>query len=467
MPLATRASALQDLQELGLLAEPQRLAALSHPRLNELPEQPDAHATLEWLLRTEVIDTAGLLEMASRYRPGESTAARRTLVTETLTRINQASVDALLASGLITPDIHQVISESIMTDRALLTPAATMALVMEAGMLPWDEYAALRTRPASAHTADANAILAETDRLIEERNRTIKREFWAQTFPGPRWLYVLGALLLIGGVYWYNTASNAVPGCASEEARKTIDGTILLNAIRSHTKANTIFNGAGADSKLPSVRDLREVGYNKVSEIRGCSAQLTVDDETAPFGYVIKRNPDRQEGGFVLHSAEPEIIKARFGTLDAQGDFVHKAEPIGRSNLEQAFHAGTAALADDPVNRRVAAMMRNLNGQRKSAEPDEPKRNKDIEPLGACRAIKPGMGYVCPLLVEWDNPMMALLGHGGSQILRGDFTFEPNTAGATPAWRVSENFAEEMDRAKLAAPEKKPLPEDASAAPAR
>jgi hypothetical protein len=444
-----RSSALRDLQQLGLLSESQHLEADSHPRLTELADQPTPQATLEWLLRTGIVDARGVLDATRLYRrdlDAETSAARRALVADTLRQINQQSVDALLAEALITQEIHQIISASLMTDRALLTPAATMALVIEAQMLPWDEYQALQARPASQRSAAANAILAETAVLVEERHRERKREFWAQVFPGPRWLYVAGAPLLIGALFWYVTPSSALPDCASDEARKTLNGTIIASVVSNPTS----LDGGG----FPSISGLQEVGYNKVRAMRGCTGRMKLDEDTRPFAYVIERNPDRQKGGFVLSGADPDIITARFGKLGANGDFLYQAEPIGRSGLEQAFRAGAAAFNDNPASQRLGAMARNVAGQSASDTDAHPRRESDVEPLGACRAQKPGNGYTCPLLFEWHNPLMAMLGHNDRQVLRGEFTFEPNAAGTVPAWRVSSKFAEEFDRAELAADKK-------------
>ena len=455
MSLDNRTSALRALQERGLLTGEQLQQAVDHPRLAELDDNASPVATLEWLLRTHIVDAPGLLDTTSGYRTsldGGPSGTRRALVIDTLREINQDSVDALLAEALIAADVHQVISDSLMVDRALLTPAATMALVMEAQMLPWDEYNALQARPASQRSAAANAILAETALLIDARHRTIKREFWGQVFPGPRWAYILGAPLLVGAVLWYTLADSALPGCTSEDARKAIQGSILRSFVTDR---------AMLGAEYPSIRNLRDVGYNKVNDIHGCMADMTIDKESEPFAYVITRDPKQPQNGFVLRGAEPDIVTARFGKLDAKGDFLHQAAPIGRTSLGQAFHAGTAALGDDPANRRVAALMRSMAGKPASAKEDKPVRPNDVEPLGACRAVTPGASYTCPLLVEWDDPMMAMLGRGGSQLLRGDFTFEPNAAGTVPAWRVSADFAGEVQRARLGAVAEKPAHEGA------
>ena len=454
MSFDDRIGALRALQERGLLTEAQLSAAENHPRLAELADQPSPQATLAWLLRLGVVDAAGLLASTTMYRAsldGGPLGTRRALVIETLRAINQDSVDALLAEALITPDIHEVISASLMTDRALLTPAATMALVMEAGKLPWADYEALQARPASQRSAAANTILAETASLIAERNRNIKRAFWGEVFPGPRWAYIVGAPLLVGAVLWYNLADSALPGCTSDDARKAIQGSILKSFVTDHSLLGASY---------PSIRNLRAVGYNKARDIHGCLADMTIDKESEPFAYVITRDPKRPKDGFVLRGAEPEIVTARFGKLDAKGDFVHNADPIGRPSLEQAFHAGTAALGDDPANQRIAALMRSMKSRPASAKDDKPARPTDIEPLGACRPLTPGTGYTCPLLAEWDDPMMSMLGRSDRQLLRGDFTFEPNAAGAVPAWRVSAKFAEEVKRARRGAAEKRPEKEE-------
>lgn len=467
MSLDSRASALHDLQKLGLLAEEQRLQAIDHPRLGELPEQPSMQATLEWLLRAGIITAKSLLFAAGSHHHGLDAAAmavRRTLAKDTLRKINQDSVDALLAETLISQEVHAAISESPMTDRVFLTPAAAMTLLIEARVVSWQEFEALQARPASARSAAANTILAETVVLVDARERALKREFWGQLFPGPLWLYIVGVPLLIGVLLWYFMANDAIPGCDSDRARKTIDTTILFSRIDSQVAR--LGNGSDLGS-YPSVRNLRQVGYNKVRDVRGCMAQMTIDGETRPFGYVIERDPARKKDGFILRGAEADIVTARFGKLDADGDFVHKAEPIGRTALEQAFRAGTAALGDDPVNQRAAIMMRAMTGKSSPDKAAQSRRDDDIEPTGACRVLKPGESYTCPLMAEWSNPLMGMLGQNDREIVSGEFTFERNAAGATPAWRVSADFTDEFQRAQLATLKKKAAAEAAAASAAK
>jgi hypothetical protein len=438
-----RHSAISSLQELGLLTDAQRLSAVGHERLHELSRDPSSLSTLEWLLRTGIAGAAGLLAATGQDRSGlsaEALADRRSLVTDTLRSINQQSVDALLAEDLIPQEVHQVISESLMTDRALLTPADTMALVIKAPLMSWAEWQELLARPSDQRSAAANAILAETVILVKQQQRDYTRAVWRQVFPGPFWAYLIGAPILLGLVFVYVTIRTAIPGCTSDLARKPINATILMSFVAQR-----------ATGTYPSISDLHQIGYNRVREIRGCVGRMTVDNDSAEFGYVIERGTGAHDGDFLWHGADAKIVAARFKEFDANGDFLHKAEPIGRPALEKAFRTGMAAVQVDPIEPATLRLMRAISGQRAPAKSSDPERDPDVEPIDDCRALAAGKTYVCPLMFEWNNPLMAIIGGNGRQVLRGDFTFESGAASAAQPWRVSANFAEEFQRAKVAA----------------
>lgn len=456
-----RHSAINSLQELALLTDTQRLSAVGHERLHELSRDPTPLATLEWLLRTGIVDAAGLLAATGQSESdlsAEALADRRALVTDTLRSINQESVDALLAEDLIPQEVHQVISESLMTDRALLTPAATMALVVKAPLISWEEWQDLLAHPSDQRSAAANTILAETVILVKQQQREYTRAALRQVFPGPFWAYLIGAPILFGAVYLLASPRTArvpipIPQCTSDMAIDSIASTI------KQIYVTELHGGA-----YPSADKLHEVGYNKVREIRACAGRMTVGLDSGEFAYVIEREAGQQNENFVWSGADPEIVAARFKALDANGDFLHNAEPIGRSALEQAFRTGMKPLRVESANFDTEKIMREVSGNTVPERPAALKRDRHIEPTGDCRALTTGTRYVCPLLFEWHNPLKAVFGKNDRQMLRGEFTFETGAPGDAHPWRVSADFAKEFERAKFAAYKEELLQKNAAAA---
>jgi hypothetical protein len=467
MSFDLRISAIGALQKCGLLTDAEQEQAVSHPRLSELPDRPTRQATLAWLLRVEVIDGESLLAAAKwqgRSLDPEARKARLALVEPVIVKISQDSIDALRDEGLVSHEVHQVLALSVNVDYMLLTPSAALLLAVQCGLLPLERFQALRTSPANQRSAAANTILADTATVLAQQQGAAKREFVARWLPGPRWMWTVGALMVIGAVCLSSTPSktqrsaaseplaSTLPACDSVEAHMTIFQMMMMDTDRPLSSLD--------DDSNPQVTQEREIGYNRVQQQRGCIAQVAILDEKRVFAYIIARaaSPDSHQA--MLRGAQPEIVQARFGTLDANGDFAQQGDPVGRASLEQAFRAGVAAIADDPMNQ-LAQVMKRLKRHPLNGAAEE--RANDIEPMGECRPLKENESYVCPLLVEWENPMIAMIVSKSRQILHGEFTFERNERDAEQPWRVSAGFSAELERAAMAALEKKMVQDRAQA----
>lgn len=245
-----RISAISSLQELGVLTDAQCASAIGHPRLHELSWDPTPLSTLQWLLRNGIVDAASLLPSANEGRQGRSVEACRELIADTIRTMNQQSFDVLLAENLIAFPVHEIVSESLMNEQLMLTPAAAMLWVIEERLISGDEWQRMVARPSSQRSAAANIILADTVILVKEQQRANMREAWGMIFPDPFWAYLIGAPILCGLIFLYVIHRSAVPGCTSDLTRKPINATM-----------STGFGLPRAAGTYPLIHDLQAIRF--------------------------------------------------------------------------------------------------------------------------------------------------------------------------------------------------------------
>lgn len=151
-----------------------------------------------------------------------------------------------------------------------------------------------------------------------------------------------------------------------------------------------------------------------------------------------------------MTGADLRMIEARFGHINAQGNYAQQAEPIGRAKLEGALRAGVEAFnrnAGRSASDRLLQSVLGRHQQRRldSADHDRQREIADVEPLAPCREVAAATRYVCRLLVERNDALLQSLGRAGKQLLEAEFTFERD-AGASE-WRMSEEFPREFSEA--------------------
>lgn len=227
-------------------------------------------------------------------------------------------------------------------------------------------------------------------------------------------LAVYGAVL--GTAYFLFSWYNAIPSCASGRVRESIQSTVW-HALRADDR-NVV-------PALPRVLKAQEIGHATARRERGCIATVRAGEELLSYAYIVSPR-DSRKVTFQVTQAHHLLVAARFGNLDRDGDFAHKAEPIGRENLERALHS-----ALDTPNLFTT---RSLISQ--------------VEPLGACRPMGGEGRYACKVMLQLGSPAQdgARTSFG---IVQAEFTFE--RAAGQPEWRAAGDTYSRYLRAVLEA----------------
>jgi hypothetical protein len=354
---------------------------------------------------------------------------------------NQQWFDALVAENLITAGERERALENMSSENVLASPAAALAWMSMSDVISSARMDEIRAAGGSAGRA---AIMAEADGIVSQTNAAVKSAVLGAIFPGPRWLWIAAPLLVVGFLVWSAVKPSSAPSCTDSDISRTINSMLFKAGIDS--RVNDAMRGkTDTRAMVPTVHAIREVGYATGPGIRGCVGTIKVDDSELPYAFTIAPSGS-EKGEYAVIGAEPAIVQARFGHLDADGKFLNQAEPVGRAEVERAFRAGIAGvgMARAPYGRTPAR-----TGNLSTMAPERTREIAEIEPMAPCRVVKSGTVYSCRLLVERNDALLAAIGASSTTLLDGEFTFERDSAAG--AWRMSEAFADEYMKAVVAA----------------
>jgi hypothetical protein len=459
-PAAANPDAFLALLSHGLITDAQHDAVLAHLETATLPPIPGPAHALAWmcakgLVTQEEIDAA--VERLEEASPPVATADDAAYVAYDAEEfvelgdrgITHEAVNALFSDGLVDAETRDMaLEETPLVGSVPAAPAATLAWMVIDGPLEKERFEATRAEvaaePAFAMAADRARIVAEAQQEIAADEKSTGA--WQAEAQGKRrrsaWLSRLATLAVVGGLGWYFFAPEGVPACNADATRKTLQGLMLRVSIDARTQGLR-------EVGIPTLSGLREVGYRKDERTRGCMATMSRGDETSSIAYTIgpasaKNDNDNDRDKMTVRGADPVIVEARFGNLDAKGKPLYNAEPIGRVAVEKAFREGVTSLQ----SRSPAAAMLERQRQRSgiglaTTGPEI----AGIEPTGPCRAHEDGAGRVCPLVVEYNDRVPGAIGRAQSLPLTGDFTFVQDNGN----WRMSDDFAKRLNRAVLEA----------------
>jgi hypothetical protein len=450
----------------GLITDAQHDAALAHLEMPTLPPLPGPAHALAWMrvrgLVTEDEQNAALdaLSSATPPDPRADDAADYAIDADDLVElaaqgITHEAVQVLHRDGLIDTETRDMaLEETPVAGTVPAALAATLAWLATEGPLERERFDALRAQvaaePAFAMASERARIVADAQASIDADDAAI--DAWKARERRTRrigaWKFMLAVLVIGGGLGWYFFAPAGVPACDAASTRKTLDR--LMFRVAMDVRMRTLDPEKRAQVSTPSVGSLREVGYRKADRVRGCTAVITQGDDKDQMAYTIGPVSSKSDE-MIVRGADPDIVQARFGHLDAQGKPRYNAEPIGREALEKAFRKGA-----EPLSMASAA-------GRMRPRPDiglvdtDPARSREIaeiELTGPCRAAESGSGQVCPLVVEYNDRLLGAIGGGGggsgdgtSLALAGEFSFVQEDGG----WRVGDDFAKTFTRRLLEA----------------
>lgn len=466
----TPSNALQQLLDLEIITSDQRDLALGHARAAELETLTNISEVLFWLITRDIFPEEDFMqfvqtEAQSAWLGTEKDRQRLPIISATHAMLQQLkkgmnlnTLEQLFSDQLITKPQHELAQANVSEDEVFGTPEQALAWMIMMGFITQQELDLLRTNLHSDSAFAGNPSKIQTLTAAEDLVKTIEtaihkanvRAFWGEVFPGPGWMWIGGTILAVAGFIWYVLTPTEPPSCSSSEVQKSLDTMMLMQSIETNTRNPLRALREEGSSNYVAVRNIETVGYAKVDKIRGCLATLKSKDDEAPYAFTI--GPKREANGtvskpeeFMIIGANPEIVKARFGHLTAEGNYAHQAQPIGRSNLEKAFRTGFDRLSpQSPDNRNALALaLGQLQKKESSFTQTDANRQREIaeiEPVGECKPLEVGKRYLCPLMIERNNPVLAATMGDGNSILQGSFTFELKNN----EWQITDNFGKEF-----------------------
>ncbi|CDG81637.1 hypothetical protein [Janthinobacterium agaricidamnosum] len=400
-----RDDALDELEQHQIDLDDPQLAGLE---LDLLQANPSLIDTLAWLLTTQVLPADRLrqtLQTLPAHHAGDALSRRRDLIEQTLRHVHQAALKILYDEDLIDPWLRDAAGDSLPAGQLVASPVDALLLIVNQGKLTAKQFNALLARTRSGGSGLAVIIVHATAKRLAKQRPWLAR----LVTPGRHWLGLIGLPALLAAIVWSQTHDHDVPDCDSGMAQERIAGL------------------------LPSFKpgDISEAGYNPRRRIRACIVSAQSGAAQASQGYTIAASIKNDWYDIAL--AWPELLTARFGKLDKNGDFLRSGVPLGRDAMLAAFRTASAGISGEwsppgAVHDQLSYTVSH----------DPAVSIDDLEPLGPCRAVRTGMRYACPVLVA--------LHAERRELLRGEFTLERDAAGQP--WAMSSRFASELARAR-------------------
>ncbi|GGZ10274.1 hypothetical protein ACFFTM_17035 [Pseudoduganella plicata] len=446
---STSSTPLATLQCAGIITADQHMQALSHRGYSELAGNDSLADHLVWLRGEKIVDEAQLAQATAHVKATFTGAeqARYLAAIEgasgmlvNVEELQKACFRRVLNGGWITQAECDRALAAIGPNETVVTgPAGILAWMIDRGIIEIERLNTVRAAGNPDGDPEKAAMLADLEEMLTRPARLARR----------RWAWGAGTLLVAGFVAWLVFWPASVPGCATGGTRSTIERLFLESSLGRIDEMKP-------DEAIPrpEVGRITEVGYASASRVRACKTTVKLDGESIPYAFTIAAAPEGRSG-FVITGAQPTIVEARFGHIDADGHYGNKAEPLGRAEVERAFRAGIegshGGLAG-PAPGKPAFDVENAARRKFGLSYDSAERKREIaevEPLGPCRPVEGDKVYRCRLLVEHNEPLLAALGRDAGMVLDGEFTFvRDGTAGQ---WCATEGLRGELRRASIAA----------------
>jgi len=437
---STSSTPLATLLGAGIITADQHMRALSHPDYTDVAGEYSLAEHLMWLCDEEIVDEATLkraTEHVNETFSGEEQARYVDAIEEA--QVSMLDLDEHQKACFQRPvDMRWITQDEC--DRALAAigpreavfadPVGVLGWMIDRRVIPRSRLATIRAATAGGDAQQA-ALLAELDEGLTRRARLAR---W-------RWAKAAGILGVAGSVAWMIFSPASVPACTAGGTRGTVERLVLSSSLDKigSMKPNEAI-------PQPSVESISEIGYAGAPRVRACKGTAKLDGKSIPFAFTIAPAPEGKKG-FLVTGAHEALLQMRFRHVDADGNYANKAEPLGRAEVERALRAGFAgnkAGEKEPFDINAAI------GRKFGVPYDARERTREIaevEPLGPCRAVQPGRVYRCPLMVERNDPVLAMTGRPANMLLTGEFTFE--RSGPTEPWHTTPALYSEMMRSVL------------------
>jgi hypothetical protein len=449
MTIDLQASPLATLKELGIINANHYRRALAHPQLAELDGSPDMPDHLVWLVCRDIMTEEDVqqacVDAAARFS-GDELQRRDDVLGVALIMLerlrdsfNKDFFNTLVTEALITADERDAALENMSPDNVLASPAAALAWMVLVGVTDRDVF---QDAAAATGSPERAAIAAEAKDIVKKTRAATRSAVLGAILPGPGWMWIAALVLFVGYLGWTIFKPDLPPACTDSDIARTVDA--MMFKVGVDARLNDMSRGLGKTTPTPRVHGIKEVGYATEIRVRGCIGKLTMGKTEVPYAFTIAPS-GAEKGEYAVIGAEPAIVQARFGHLDAKGKFLNQAQPLGRAEVERAFRAGVESTGQSP---HALVKIPERGGGLSTMAPERTREIAEIEPMAPCREIKPGTVYSCRLLIERNDALMAAFTGSSGTLIDSAFTFERDSA--TGPWRVSDTFADEYMKAMVA-----------------
>jgi len=244
----------------------------------------------------------------------------------------------------------------------------------------------------------------------------------------------LAAALAVGAYLLWPAST---PACSASSTTKALN-SLMFDARMAMMRENPMQMLDQGSKSFPRVSNPREVGYDEADRARGCLADVSIADEHATLGYVV-RHDDKDKSAFVVQMFPPEYVTARYS---AQGLDPKLGAPLGRDAISTAFMAGVAQL-DKDVSARMPSYGKPMFGDDKPTTLTSSVLG--VMPAADCKQID-GDHVSCPLLIDYRDRLLGAIGAPSMLQLKGDFTFVKDGSG----WKTADDFDKTLMQAIVA-----------------
>ena len=429
-PLAT-------LEGAGIITAEQHARALAEPSFAaDIGRRTSLADHLIWLRGMGIIDEA-MLRQAEAHVTATFTGAERARY---LTAIEDASgwlVDPdelqkacfgrLVDARWITQVEYERALAAIGAGETVITgPGGILAWMVDRRIIDIERLNTIRTAGNPDGDPEQAAMLADLEAMLTRPARMARR----------RWAWSIGTVLVAGFVGWLVFWPATVPACTAGSTRSTIERLFLSSSLDKNDSMQP-------DEAIPTptLEGVSEIGFASAPRVRACKGSVKLDGKSIPVAFTIAPAPEGKKG-FVVTGAHEALLQARFRQIDSDGNYANKAEPLGRAEVERALRAGFEGDKTGQTFDIDAAIGRKFGVPYNARE--RTREIAEVEPLGPCRAVQPDRAYRCTLMVERNDPVLAMTGRPANMLLTGEFTFE--RGGPNEPWHTTPALYSEMLR---------------------
>lgn len=363
-----------------------------------------------------------------------------------MTTLATPFLDTLLADGVITAKHHEAArarlahatSEPFDSLGSALFWLAGEGIVTDEEMEEMEEvslrdaaFASNATRVQALDEYD-DCLFAEFDREEAERIRATP---WHQRHR-PK-LIASGGAVLIAGLVWFLQPARVPPACDDAAVVKTLRSA-LHNAESRTLQANPMLRMDNRPNYLlTEFESVQELGYLKQERVRGCLATANIDGHKQPVAFEVLQGESGT--GFRIEGGNARLLQARYRQVDADGQRQALGQPVGEAALAQALRQAVK-------DRHLSQASSGMRARGASAEQD---RIRGVVALDDCKESA-HQELTCPLMAQYQDPMLARSGNGGWVLLESEFTFERTDGGLRAARAFDHQFLNAVLRARLA-----------------